>query len=74
MSPPRVLAQHILWGARVCGMAYILYACRCVCLCFGLELCGNMRTIPMRAIMGLRDVTRGPGENNENTVLVFDLY
>lgn len=28
----------------------------------------------MRAIMGLRDVTRGPGEDNENTTLVFDLY
>lgn len=29
MSPPRVLAQHILWGARVCGMSYTV----CVYVC-----------------------------------------
>lgn len=73
MSPLACLPS-IYCGERASVVCSILYACRCVCLCFGLELCGNMRTIPMRAIMGLRDVTRGPGENNENTVPGFDLY
>lgn len=72
MNVPLACLPSIYCGERTSVVCSILYVC--MCICFGLELCGNMRTIPMRAIMGLRDVTRGPGENNENTALVFDLY
>lgn len=49
LFPPRVLARHVLWGARVCGISMYLYMYVRMYIylyVWGLELCGKMRIMP----------------------------